>query len=271
MTQSSEKFCLKWNDFEQNIVGSFKELRNETDFADVTLVCEEDQHIEAHKLILTACSPFFRTVLKNNKHSHPLIYMRGLKAKDLVSIVDFIYHGEANILQDDLDSFLSLAEELQLKGLTGSQSEPFDETEKYIEKPNISETRMQKHFKQEPPNAPEYTHTNTKESFDEKDTNNWEMNSIVPFATGVMTVSGDLTKEDLEAKKMSMIERVEDGLSNLRCTVCGKTTKVGSSIQDMKRHTETHLEGASYPCNQCGKISRSSNALKCHVTAYHRK
>ena len=65
------------------------------DFADVTLVCEEDTHIEAHKILLSACSPFFRTVLKKNKHAHPMIYMRGVKTKDLSAIVDFIYLGEA--------------------------------------------------------------------------------------------------------------------------------------------------------------------------------
>ena len=272
MALSSEKFCLKWNDFQQNIVGSFQDLRNETEFADVTLVCEEDQHIEAHRIILSACSPFFRTVLKRKKHSHPWIYMRGLKAKDLVSIVDFIYHGEANVLQEDLDGFLALAEELQLNGLTGSQSEIFDEKEETSKMSKIPKPIMRKSLKLEPKlNASQNTNININESFDENDTNTWDVNSVVPFDTGVMNLSGDLAKEDLEAKKMSMIERVEDGSSNWRCTVCGKITKVGSSIQDMKRHTETHLEGASYPYNQCGKVSRSSNALKCHVTAYHRK
>ena len=47
-----------------------------------------------------------------------MIYMRGMKAKDLIAIVDFIYHGEANVYQEDLEGFLALAEELQLKGLT---------------------------------------------------------------------------------------------------------------------------------------------------------
>ena len=107
MTYSSEKFCLKWNDFKQNIVSSYHNLREDSDFCDVTLVCEEDQQIEAHRIILTACSPFFSSVLKRNKHSHPMIYMRGLKIKDLVAVLDFIYHGEANIYQEDLDGFLA--------------------------------------------------------------------------------------------------------------------------------------------------------------------
>jgi hypothetical protein len=65
---------------------------------------------------------FFSRVLKKNKQPNPIIYMRGVKAKDLVAILDFIYHGEANIYQEDLDEYLALAEELQLKGLVGSQN-----------------------------------------------------------------------------------------------------------------------------------------------------
>ena len=54
-----DKFCLQWNDFEKNISEAFKELREEKDFFDVTIACEENE-IQAHKLILAACSPFFR-------------------------------------------------------------------------------------------------------------------------------------------------------------------------------------------------------------------
>ena len=102
---------------------SYQDLRKDGDLCDVTLVCEEGQEIEAHRIILTACSPFFSTVLKRNKHSHQMIYMKGLKAKDLEAIVDFIYHGVANIYQEDLDGLLALAEELQLKGLVGAQED----------------------------------------------------------------------------------------------------------------------------------------------------
>ena len=92
-----EKFCLKGNDFHENISASFRELQLGNDFSDVTLVCEEGQQIEAHKLIISACSPFFKAVLLNNKHLNPIIYMRGLKAKDLSAVVDFIYQGETSI------------------------------------------------------------------------------------------------------------------------------------------------------------------------------
>ena len=72
---SSEKLCLQWNDFKQNISASLGDLRSDKDFTDVTLVCEDGQQVEAHKVILVASSPFFKELLRKNKHSHPLVYM----------------------------------------------------------------------------------------------------------------------------------------------------------------------------------------------------
>ena len=71
---ASERLWLKWNDFQENAQSSFAELRSDTDFTDVTLACE-DQSINAHKVILSACSPFFKKLLKAHSHTQPLIYM----------------------------------------------------------------------------------------------------------------------------------------------------------------------------------------------------
>ena len=119
---SNEKFCLRWNDFESNISAAFREIREEKDFFDITLSCGQRQ-IQAHKLILSACSPFFRTVLKQNPHQHPLLYLKGVEFSDLQSVLNFMYHGEVNIAQEELNSFLSVAEELKVKGLTQNNSQ----------------------------------------------------------------------------------------------------------------------------------------------------
>ena len=114
---SSEKFCLRWNDFEANVSGAFREIREEKDFFDVTLACDDNQ-MEAHKVIISACSPWFRNILRRNPHQHPLLYLKGVKYRELVAVLNFMYQGEVNVAQDDLNSFLSVAEELQVKGLT---------------------------------------------------------------------------------------------------------------------------------------------------------
>jgi len=118
----AEKFCLRWNDFESNISGGFLELREDKDFFDVTIACDEDQ-VQAHKLILSACSPFFKSVLKRNTHQQPWLFLKGVKFSNLLSVLDFMYHGEVNVAQEDLDSFLSVAEDLKVKGLTQKEDQ----------------------------------------------------------------------------------------------------------------------------------------------------
>jgi len=118
---ASEKFCLRWNDFESNISVAFRELREEKDFFDVTLACDDSQ-VQAHKVILSACSPFFRNILRRNPHQHPLLYLKGVKYKELLSVLDFMYQGEVNVAQEELNSFLAVAEDLRVKGLTQNNS-----------------------------------------------------------------------------------------------------------------------------------------------------
>ena len=119
----AEKLCLQWNDFQDIVKSAFGHLRASTDFVDVTLACEDGQQIEAHKMILAASSPFFQRILKSNKHSHPLIYMKGMKCDDLTAVVDFVYYGEVSVYQENLNSFLAISEELLLKGLEVSKDQ----------------------------------------------------------------------------------------------------------------------------------------------------
>ena len=100
---TSEKLCLQWNDFKVNVSTTFGELREDKDLTDVTLACEDGSQVEAHKVILAASSPFFMDILKRNKHPHPLIYMRGVTGSNLEAMVDFVYRGEADIFQENLD------------------------------------------------------------------------------------------------------------------------------------------------------------------------
>ena len=105
-SEMSEKLCLQWNDFKESINSAFEKLREDKEFTDVTLACEDGQLIEGHKVILATSSPFFEKILQKSKHPHPLIYLKGFQSKDLASILDFLYLGEANVLQEDLDSSL---------------------------------------------------------------------------------------------------------------------------------------------------------------------
>ena len=105
MATADEKLCLQWNDFKENISSAFGDLRQDKEFTDVTLACEDGQQVEAHKVVHVASSPFFLNILKRNKHPHPLIYMADVKSNNLMAMVDFMYQRGANVFQEDFDSF----------------------------------------------------------------------------------------------------------------------------------------------------------------------
>ena len=98
----SEKFALKWNDFQSTWNRSLSEMRKGTDFADVTLISEDKVKFSSHKIILSSCSNMFKLILNENVHANPLLYLGGVSSQNIGLILDYIYYGEVN---EQLDSF----------------------------------------------------------------------------------------------------------------------------------------------------------------------
>lgn len=114
----ADQFCLRWNNFQTNIVSALDSLKCSEDLVDVTLTCE-GRNIKAHKVILSACSPYFRNVFKENPCQHPVIILKDVSADDIVSLLSYMYQGQVFIEESKLSSFLHTAALLQVKGLTG--------------------------------------------------------------------------------------------------------------------------------------------------------
>ena len=113
-----EKLTLDWNDFQSNAANVFSELRKESEFSDVTLACNDDTMIKAHKVVLASCSPVFRKLFQQFNHPNPLIVLRGLSKSQLDNVITYAYFGRIEVEQSKLEAFLQLAEELYIKGLT---------------------------------------------------------------------------------------------------------------------------------------------------------
>merc|ERR1712179_399126 len=109
-----EKFCLRWNDFQQSISQSFQDFRE--DLTDVTIFCGKKK-VEAHRLVLCACSSVFKDVILKNSAPNPSILLFGVELVELYNLLDFMYKGEVSVSQDRLQKFLDLAEKLEVKGL----------------------------------------------------------------------------------------------------------------------------------------------------------
>jgi len=113
---SDQKYNLRWPDYHNSVLSSFRSLKEEEDFIDVTLSCEERQY-SAHKVVLSACSPYFRKLLKSNPCSHPIVILRDVREEDLRLLLNFMYQGEVQVDQERISTFLRTAETLQIKGL----------------------------------------------------------------------------------------------------------------------------------------------------------
>ena len=117
---TSERYELSWKEFDQCTSQSFRNHFNKDVFSDVTLATEDDKQIKSHKMILSACSPFFQKILLNNPHQHPLIYLKGVRSESLQLILRFMYLGETKVAENELQTFLDAAEELKVLGLSDS-------------------------------------------------------------------------------------------------------------------------------------------------------
>ena len=245
----SEKLCIKWNEFQHNISKIFGKLRADTDYTDVTLACEDGKQIGAHRVVLAASSDFFQKLFARTKHSHPMIYLRGMKSEDLAPIIDFVYFGEAKIYQENLDNFLSVANEFQIKGLMNQFGDVVREfeTEKELPfKPVADSDNSQ--WIEETEQSQKYSKTGME----------------------VVAVLSPLSC-DIESQVKSMMKKSKNCVKkNSRggrkqkahiCKVCGKEGDASS----IKYHIErSHLDNFSVLCDQCEKSYKTRVDLKRH-------
>ena len=249
----AEKLCLQWKDFKENIISSFGSLRGDDDFTDVTLACEDGEQVEAHKMILAASSPVFQSILKRNKHAHPLIYMRGTRSEDLFAILDFLYHGETFVYQENLNSFLVLAEELQFKGHMGKTNERQEVRRQTPELP----VKKKESFIEEPRIAPISSSSSVRSDKDSP--------------AERVALENHCNMQKLDEQISSMMTKT--GNKNFRgsllyaCNTCGKE----DTHSHMRGHIEAnHLDGISIPCNFCDKIFRSRYSKADHTQRFHK-
>jgi len=146
-------YSVSWAEHAKDRTSSVKDMLERQSFVDVTLACDDDQ-LQAHKVLLSAASPFFQRILERNPHAHPLLYLRGALKKDVAAILNFIYEGEAAVPVQDFESFMSLAKDLEVKGLVDEiesiENKPTDRPIKDAKKPSESRKKDVKRKKAGP-------------------------------------------------------------------------------------------------------------------------
>ena len=245
---TTEKFSLTWNDFQQTVSNSFRSLRKETDFFDVTLVSDDEIHWNGHKLVLSACSGFFKSIIKKSSSPHPMIYLSGISSRNLEFIMDYIYQGEVQIFQEQLDDFLEVAQKLKIAGLINTNTD-------------YKEVKQENKITRNNPEKSKDTQEN--EYFDSSAVSMANLIEEPRFQVEKLKLpSMDTTELDQKIQELIIVKG-----GTFTCSLCGKTA---STKQNLGKHVETHIEGLSFPCQQCDRSFRSRNTLQKHKSVNHK-
>lgn len=268
--ETPEQYNLSWKNFRDCASNTFRELLKQQEFADVTLVCEDDKQLHAHKVILSACSPFFKKILLKNPHQHPLIYLTGVSRQYLSCMVSFMYLGQTNVAQEDLTGFMAAASKYQIKGLSeekdkvsgvkrsqDSTSLPFVESllEAHIEERSAAFTTS-KTLKTET-EFEENQATREEESFEPQ---------METFAEPVLDDTSGRRWETGVFDDTTNYESFRQFDDSFACDHCQFSTKNKSNL---KAHRNAKHLGVKYPCDQCDYKASYSNHLRQHKRVKH--
>ena len=240
--QVSEQLLLNWSNFQDQATSTFRELRQCPDFSDVTLACEDGGEVMCHKVVLASSSLFFKRFFERQKPPHPLIYMRGLTKDHLEALLDFIYLGEATIEKENLEDFLSLANELKIKGLdfgerhigVGDNSSLDSPKEQYHKKTetHINNERSSSSLSQQP-----YTAVAVKENGSAEnrvDSKKTVSEKLACFENAATPQRNNLAELNIRIKSLMIMSENRFGRKNERgriCMVCGKEGKISLVIK----------------------------------------
>nr|WBB44920.1 tramtrack p88 [Chrysogorgia stellata] len=230
---ASDQYCLKWNNHQSNLVGVFDSLLQAEALVDVTLSCE-GQTLRAHKLVLSACSPYFQTLFTSHPESHPIVILKDVTFTELQSLISFIYKGEVSVEQEDLHSLLKTAEGLKIRGLTDVASSKRNSTEEETTK---EESQLKKRKIRDIPG--EDTSYSKQQFSSQSDTLPAEKLAALNVETVIKTKSEPSWRNDDDSHQDDEEGMVEDGPRDTTylCPVCGQSF---ANRHYLSLHLESH-------------------------------
>ena len=252
---------IKWKDFPENISSSLGSLRENHNFTDVTLACDDGFQVEAHKVILAASSTFFNDLLRQNDKNYAFIYMRGVMSVDVVNVIDFMYHGKVRVEQGNLEQFLAIAKELRLDGLTDADNVPHSRERSTVsEEINIEAVTA------------ELILVRGQIEKIKSPIKSEKVEDSKSGATSSEKIQ-DKTSQGPEEKikgpvKSETLNKLEDLTSNGKSAENTKDDK-NKSLEEKKSPSEVKKEENTFPCNLCAKKYKTYNHLNTHKNSKH--
>ena len=224
-----EQINLNWHRYNDHLKEMMQNLMESNESTDVTLVCEDRTKFKAHRFVLNACSPVFQSIINDLPHKDPIIFLRGVLAEEMKSILHFMYLGQATIYQDRMNNFLSVAKSLEIKEM--SRDVNYDD----LDSPNEEK-------------FDENVEPNIGNLHDEKSTE-------IPIKV----------KVEIEHES-SKVNSHRNEAAQLACHICDKQY---TDRFCLNRHIQSIHEGIKFPCNDCGYTTTRKDRLNIHKKKTH--
>ena len=275
----TKRLNLSWDDFQSTVTKSFSSMRDEDYLADVTLITDDNKQVSAHKLVMSASSHYFKSIFKTNKNLPSLfLCLENVNAKNLSHLLDYMYNGEVQIEEENLEDFLTVARRFKLEGLCEkSLNEEVNEDEnKSQQEEDGNESKLWKNIplKQElietGMEIKELIETGNelKELIETGIENVKESKSYKNCSVVRKIVPNKITQGEKELNEVinQFIERHMDE-GKYECKLCGKSAKIKTNL---KNHIETHMEGLEFSCKICERKFKTRIMLAVHVSKVHK-
>ena len=282
--RSKEKVSLSWglDNYALNVKKGFRDLLSHRNFSDVTLLSGDCQRVEAHRVILSICSPFFENVLQASSQAHPCLYLKGVDHEDLVSVLQFTYGGEVEMTQDRLHKFVGVSRDLQIKG--------FADVTHYLEGTSPSDNNNHVEICGEPGEIGDpITIDNENDIAIDDDNsilevgkesielqNDGDDEDIVQNASdegdgGLLNYEEPLLVQELKTiDEIIACKLIKDKKANcFRCKECDFTHKRSDVTRD--HIEEHHVDTGGAECQVCQKIFMTREKLRRHMYSHQKK
>ena len=276
---NQEKYSIKWHSYSDHLKITMKELMMNEDYSDVTLVTEDKGIIKANINILSTCSAVFKDILKKDKNSSPIMYLRGIQYSEMESIMQYIYLGEATFNEERMNEFLSVAKSLEIKGLFNAESESNVNTDD----PSSCEQATRKDMLEEQ-NVISGPLTNAEEQSRGGATNidtSTDSISDMSDSADIYKIArsirldpqlGQLSQPRVSKHLMNMAEPTWPAgrPANVNCKFeCEQCHKTYSSKGALHKHKQAVHEGIKYVCDQCDYQAKKKENLTLHIQSKH--
>jgi len=256
------KSMISWEAFNVCVSETFRNLISDTDFTDVTLVCEDEKQIDAHKVILSNASKFFRRVLVRNPHPKPMLYLNGFSYEEVKSLIEFIYLGQTEICEDNISRFIAIAVDLEIKGIDENvlRKEMYERALD-IDKQNEQEPYLDDVYREV---LKKYNKGENEIGKPKKDN---EAKAELKSAKIDENVDASFNDNDrADEESFSQFKSAYKKAGHYQCNPCEKTFFHKSVLQ---RHNKIVHEGLRYPCHLCDYKATQQQSLKRHTISKH--